>query len=301
MTGGTDRHRALLDLPLGSRAVLSRYRALPLHAMLTSYGKQRICSEGYDYDGEKRGNRPFAILQYTLGGAGRLNWEGRAHSLLPGDMMILRVPHRHRYYFSAAHAEHWEFVFATLIGSEALRIINTALRENGPLIRLEADASVLAEMYGVVCEACGRRGDRRVSEERSSVFRQSARAYSLAMALMEALLLPDRRQEDDPRIRSAKRILHEQFDRELSVSGLAEDVGMSRSAFTRLFTHSQGLSPLEYLEDVRMQAAITALRGGGKSIQEIAGACGYRDAHYFSRAFKKRLGQSPREYRRTMQ
>jgi AraC-like DNA-binding protein len=269
--------------------------------MPTSYGKQHIRSADYDYDGEKRGDRPFAILQYTLSGAGRLEWDGTVRSLLPGDMMILRVPHRHRYYFSPAAADHWEFVFASLIGSEALRIIDSALREHGPIIRLEPDAYVLAEMYELLREVCGRRGDRRDAGEERSSFRHSARAYSLVMALMEALALPDRHRADDPRIRAAKRILHERFHRELSVAALAEEVGMSRSAFTRLFTRTQGMAPVEYLEDLRMQAAVTALRAGEKSVQEIAFACGYRDSHYFSRAFKKRLGRSPSEYRRSVQ
>ena len=58
------------------------------------------------------------------------------------------------------------------------------------------------------------------------------------------------------------------------------------------------MTPIEYLTSVRMNNAKTMLRiFKDVSIQEIATKCGYFDAAYFTRCFKRIVGMSPREYR----
>lgn len=65
----------------------------------------------------------------------------------------------------------------------------------------------------------------------------------------------------------------------------------------RLFRQEMGTTPHKYLMDLRLRAAVDALRAGrDSSVTEIAHKCGYNDSLYFSRVFKKRYGLSPREY-----
>ena len=65
----------------------------------------------------------------------------------------------------------------------------------------------------------------------------------------------------------------------------------------RLFRQEMNTTPHKYLTTLRLQAAADALRReDGRSVTEIARLCGYNDPLYFSRAFKKHYGVSPREY-----
>ena len=71
----------------------------------------------------------------------------------------------------------------------------------------------------------------------------------------------------------------------------------------KLFKKEVGVTPLEYLIRVRMKKAETILSAmsGDYSVAEIARLCGYDDALYFSRVFKKSFGCSPTAFARRRQ
>ena len=67
----------------------------------------------------------------------------------------------------------------------------------------------------------------------------------------------------------------------------------------KLFKKEMGMTPLEYLTRMRMKKAemmLTTMWGNDYSIAEIGQLCGFEDALYFSRVFKKYLGVSPSEF-----
>ena len=70
-------------------------------------------------------------------------------------------------------------------------------------------------------------------------------------------------------------------------------------AMRRLFQRSCGVTPLGYLTELRLNRAAQLLGcsdRSGLSVIDIARACGYRDALYFSRMFKRKFGVSPIHY-----
>jgi two-component system response regulator YesN len=87
------------------------------------------------------------------------------------------------------------------------------------------------------------------------------------------------------------------LNRSFSLEGLAEKYGFSISHFSRLFKATVGENFKDYLVRIRMNEAKRLLAGSEKRIQEIAAAVGYRDQHYFSEAFRKHTGCTPKEYR----
>jgi len=67
----------------------------------------------------------------------------------------------------------------------------------------------------------------------------------------------------------------------------------------KLFKKEVGVSPLEYLTELRMKSAetlLTAMWTNEYSITEIAQMCGFADSLYFSRVFKKHFGCAPSNY-----
>ena len=103
----------------------------------------------------------------------------------------------------------------------------------------------------------------------------------------------------DPRIGAVLRSMHEQIERPWTVAELASAAGMSRSAFALRFRQTVGETPLEYLTRWRIYKAALLLRAGDKKLTEVASAVGYDSDGSFSKTFKRIVGTTPGEYRRT--
>lgn len=88
-------------------------------------------------------------------------------------------------------------------------------------------------------------------------------------------------------------------DGDLDIAAMASAMNMSRSAMFEKCRDIIGMSPLEYLRGLRFRKATEMLNSDEYSIASIAYATGFNDAHYFSKAFKKKFGMTPSEYRRT--
>ena len=87
------------------------------------------------------------------------------------------------------------------------------------------------------------------------------------------------------------------LDRDLSVSRLAEAAGMSERHLSRRFKSETGLSPADYVERVRVEEARRRLEAGSAHLKDLARQCGFADEQALRRAFRRRLGVLPSEYR----
>lgn len=88
------------------------------------------------------------------------------------------------------------------------------------------------------------------------------------------------------------------LEEDLSVETLAARVRLSPRQFSRRFTQTFGLTPGEQVEALRLDAARDYLSGTGAAVETIAGAVGFRSDDAFRRAFSRRFGVSPSDYRR---
>jgi AraC-like DNA-binding protein len=89
------------------------------------------------------------------------------------------------------------------------------------------------------------------------------------------------------------------YDQPITVVQLAQMAAMSESTLTRRFRKALGRSAIEHILRVRIMKAETLLLEQDVNITEVAFSCGFNDANYFSRQFRKLKGCSPREHRAT--
>lgn len=284
--GGNVLQRAAA-LPLAKRDVVVHQRALAVHAQLASAGREsRRGGDGYDWHGLRRGSTPFVIVQYTLAGEGALRWNGEEHRVPAGSAMLVSVPHDHRYHVPAGGR--WDFIWACLVGQEPRDAWRAIHAQHGPVLALAADAPLLAATAAAVATVVGDPG--------ASAYRTSALAYAIAMAVAEiAHAGPGPLQRHDGLARAA-RMCRERTTEDLSVARLARIAGLSRHHFTRSFTAAFGMGPKDYLTDQRLRLACALLRDGGQ-VQEVAAACGFGDAAWFCKVFRRHIGMSPGAYR----
>jgi two-component system response regulator YesN len=100
----------------------------------------------------------------------------------------------------------------------------------------------------------------------------------------------------DHRIQTALRFVAEHYSEPISLEDAAAQVGLSPAHLSRLFPAETGATFTSHLSEHRIDRACRELSSGRYSIKEIAFLCGYPDANYFSRAFKKAMGITPSEY-----
>src|SRR5262245_45818585 len=80
---------------------------------------------------------------------------------------------------------------------------------------------------------------------------------------------------------------------------LAREVGLARTALATGFQALVGEPPMRYLTKVRLEQAASCLATSQMSIRDVARRSGYDDVAAFSRAFKRRFGRAPGDYRRS--
>ena len=91
--------------------------------------------------------------------------------------------------------------------------------------------------------------------------------------------------------------IHENLDASVSLIELARLVGLSSSQFARLFKASTGVSPHRYQLNTRIGKAQELLLLKGEGLSTVAAATGFADQSHFTRAFKRVIGATPREWR----
>ena len=85
------------------------------------------------------------------------------------------------------------------------------------------------------------------------------------------------------------------YHENININSIAEHIGISERYLRILFSQHLNLSPLNYLNQIRINKAIELLRNTEMSIKEVCFQCGFQSPQYFSRIFKQQTGISPRK------
>ena len=106
-------------------------------------------------------------------------------------------------------------------------------------------------------------------------------------------------QASEPVARAYEIILRRFSEPGLSVSAIAEEVGMSDSCLSTEFKKVYRMTPLEHITRARMQRARRLLCTTDMPVKDIAVECGYYDISGFNRRFKAYTGMTPQQYKQS--
>ncbi len=95
------------------------------------------------------------------------------------------------------------------------------------------------------------------------------------------------------RVNETIKYMGSNYDKPLSTKTLAAAVHLSEGYFCQIFKEVTGKTAMEYLNHLRVDKAEKMLKKTEMTVTEIAYCCGFEDANYFSRIFKKIKGMSP--------
>jgi AraC-like DNA-binding protein len=269
--------------------VLNLPRApVPLHAMAISAGYEQRINEVYSWDGLRRGDAPFLVVQHTLAGRGRLDFAGTAHTLTPGKTMLLSLPHAHRYWLERGQS--WEYFWMVLNGREALRLAREAIDVAGPVL---TPSTAVVDRLAAACLTLIERPDIEPGEA-------STAAYAALAALYDAAFSGPRipRAELPAPIGRAMVYVEENLARPINVERMAGVAQMSRAHFVRQFTAVAGTAPSTFLFERRIERVERLLLATDMSVTAVAAATGFANANYLAKAFRRVHGVAPLDYRK---
>lgn len=122
--------------------------------------------------------------------------------------------------------------------------------------------------------------------------------HLLATFIYASRTSDDLMEEQNPGISHAIQLMGQSLDRKLSLDEIAEESGYSPSYLTTLFRKKTGYSPSSYFSHLKITKACEYLDFSKLKIKEISYLMGYSDPYYFSKDFQKKMGISPRNYRK---
>lgn len=101
-------------------------------------------------------------------------------------------------------------------------------------------------------------------------------------------------------LKGAMRLIkYDYCDTSLTNEKLAAECNISEVYFRKLFTKHYGISPKQFIIELRIQRAKQMLGEGSLSVSGISEKCGFSNPYHFCRLFKQHTGTTPSEYRKT--
>ncbi|MDX2109278.1 MAG: AraC family transcriptional regulator [Verrucomicrobiota bacterium] len=236
------------------------------------------------------------LLMYTVGGAGVVGTEVEEYRVTAGDVVLYEIG-APQVYYTAPEPGRWHFLWAhfmmlpqwktlchwpaTIQGIQQLTLTDTT--------SMSKAETALREVIGWV-------------REQSPLSRELAlNAFERLLLLITAESGRNQLPAVDPRIKQVIQALNQNYSAPFNLADIASQVGLSVSRFSHLFREQTGETPQRYAEARRLAHAAHLLRLTQLSIKEIADACGYTNAFYFSNRFRHAQGISPISYRQKVE
>lgn len=261
-----------------------------LPVQLRSIGWEIHTDPTYSWDGRTRNDVDTCLFQYTLSGEGRLDIGGVVHKIRPGEAFLVNIPGNHHYYFSEQET-HWEFIFILFWGYNALTQWEKLQNQWGNIVKLDIESPVIQRLKQIYYEAAGKN----IKDQ----YIASNLVYSFVMETFRAAQGPIHVRPDQipASIVTAIEYSEEYFDQNIGLDDLADEAGLSKYHFSRLFRKSVGMTPVQYINKIRLEKAVQLLNQTDLTVEEIGRNVGFSNGNYFCKVFKKLVGTSPEKFR----
>lgn len=233
--------------------------------------------------------RDYFVLYYYTKGSGTLTVNGlpfhltagQAAVTFPGSTIIecTELP------------DPWEYYYIFLKGSStAVHLHSFGIHEENPVFSWK-NSQVILGNFLQLAEFFQADTDESLFLQVAELCKLFANLKRLTSSAPNTPLLPQEH------IAKALKIFENNYYLDISVEDVANELGLSRCYFTRLFKSFMHMSPKDYLIQFRIQRACEFLAVPNSTVASVANSVGY-DPVVFSRTFKRLIGVSPSQYKK---
>ncbi len=230
------------------------------------------------------------ILLYCNRGEGQASVSGKEFQVTPGEFFI--IPRKTAHIYSADANNPWTIYWIHFTGTTSDSIVSHMCKKQdgfkGDLKYPESCIKLFDEIYAELEMGYGRD---------NLIYSNMCLSHFLTSFLYnEKFRNPMESRVKNP-IDDSIDYFRENLSRMISLDEMANSARLSGSYYSSLFKKRTGFPPLEYFNHLKIQQACQYLLFTDMKIKDIASNLGMIDPYYFSRAFKRIMGISPKLYR----
>lgn len=236
-----------------------------------------VCDKKHAFGPASRG---YWLLHFVISGKGTFVTPRGKSNVKKNDIFIIR-PYEITYY-EADEEEPWNYIWIGFRAGIEL-----------PALLTSSDV-IYAPSLMRTFEKCMEAPDSSSGNEGYEELLCSA-VWSIIAFARQNEQSPD--EEYSHYIKPALDIMEAEYCNGISVAEIAARLHLNRSYFSMIFRKNMKKTVAEHLSELRMERAAKLLTEYGYNVTVTAASVGYQDVFTFSRAFKKRFGVSPSEYK----
>jgi len=231
---------------------------------------------------------PHYIIRFIVSGRGEYRVKGKDYRLSAGEMFL--IPPEAKVLCRADDVCPWVYFWVGFGGPEAERALEAAGFDGDRYtLKLNDPAKIERIMRGI---------SQYSGHTQAGWYGMTGWLHLLFSELISGAQKTAQKKRGDNYVSMAKEYIDSHFSEDIGIDGIAFHIGIERSYFYKVFKEAAGISPQEYLINVRMSRAQTLLRANSKALKDIAAECGYPNYSNFSKMFKKKYGISPKTFQR---
>lgn len=233
----------------------------------------------------RRSNIHSYLLLYTRSGTGIVEYKEKKIVLDKESAILIDCDLIHSYYCAPQSGE-WDFYWihfsGTCINGYLQEIINSLTPVNIDL------SNAFHQIYNYSREY-----------NNINIIRASTAIINMCSDIL-ALVKSSQLNSDNkisPIIKRSIEFMEERLTAKLTLDDISKEFGISKFYFSHLFKSQTGMTPYEYLINIRISYAKSLLRTTSFSVTEISENSGFNGCSYFIQQFKKQVGMTPLAYR----
>lgn len=250
------------------------------------------CKNGYSHG---PAIRDHLLIHFVISGKGEVSVEGKRFEVGEGQLFV--IPPHVRSYYRADQITPWSYYYVGFVGEFSRALMDFFHQDQENMYRREYSMDKFCPVLEQMCS--------RMLEEDGYLHLMSG-MYLLAGMLCDTRSVgdmeydPANQEQAEPLINRVVAKIERECNTPITVQQIADELGVNRSYLTENFKKYTGWTVKGYLMEQRMEYAKLQIRNLELDIQHVAANCGYNDPLFFSRIFKKYVGCSPSEYRRSI-
>lgn len=244
------------------------------------------CPSGYSY-GPKI--RSYHLIHFVLYGKGELHINGHIFQLSAGDAFL--IPADKISYYEASKDDPWCYAWISFLGINSQMYMYQLMNSTDDVYIIHGldTAKYKEHIFEIISLP---------DASTSSYFQANSILFKIMAMLFGDINFQESRWGKISIVDEVKYYLDINYTEKIKMQDVAKSFGIHPNYLTRIFHEKYGISPKQYLIDLKLKKARRLLTTTESSISVIANSLGFDDQLAFSKIFKKEVEISPSEYRK---